>query len=107
MKKLYFILICLLAAHRMYAQEEEKHHLISAVIGHAHISKGLDENGSRKWIMAAAWGLDYTYNFNKKWAIGNPIQLQLPIAHCLPPTACCQAFFFQKEGFLEDFESAF
>jgi hypothetical protein len=70
MKKLYFIILCLLATHKIYAQEEEKHHLISVVIGHAHISKGLDENGSRKWLMAAAWGLDYTYSFNKKWAIG-------------------------------------
>ncbi len=53
----------------VHAQDEKKHEL-SVVLGHAHITKGINENGKRAWLVAAAWGLDYTFHINKKWGIG-------------------------------------
>ncbi|SHM80461.1 hypothetical protein SAMN05444266_11188 [Chitinophaga jiangningensis] len=69
MKSACLLLCSLLLCYQLYAQEE-KHHEIAVAIGHAHISKGLNESGDRKWLIAASWSLDYNYNFNKKWSLG-------------------------------------
>ncbi len=61
------IVICLPVLNS-YGQEKNRNE-ISLSLGHAHIGKAV-ENGQRKWLVAAAWGLDYNFFINKKWGIG-------------------------------------
>jgi hypothetical protein len=46
------------------------HHIISIVISHAQVFDGRDINGEKKVLSLPSWGLDYTYQFKPKWAIG-------------------------------------
>ncbi|MFH6963100.1 hypothetical protein ACHRVK_11935 [Flavobacterium plurextorum] len=57
------------------AQENEKkvfspHHQIGISINHAHVFKGRDDEGNHEVLNLPAWGVDYTYQFHEKWAIG-------------------------------------
>lgn len=57
------------------AQESEKktfspHHQIGISINHAHVFEGRDDKGNHEVLNLPAWGVDYTYQFHKKWAIG-------------------------------------
>jgi len=52
--------------------EKEKpflRHRLTGVIGHALQPTAL-ENGQKKWLALASWGLDYDYKLSRKWAIG-------------------------------------
>ncbi len=57
-------------------KEEEKeeafhpHHSIALVLGHAHVFEGRDDEGNKKVLSLPSWGLDYNYQFGRKWAIG-------------------------------------
>jgi len=64
-----------------FAQEAEKksgeekepfhpHHVISIALSHANVFSGVDESGHNKTLSLPAWGIDYTYQFRPKWAIG-------------------------------------
>ena len=50
-------------------QEEHHKHMISLVLGHAHVSKGV-ENERTTWLVLPAWALDYNHFINPKWAVG-------------------------------------
>ncbi|MEG0848351.1 MAG: hypothetical protein RSD71_05460 [Flavobacterium sp.] len=57
------------------AQESEKktfspHHQIGISINHAHVFEGRDDEGNHEVLNLPAWGVDYTYQFHEKWAIG-------------------------------------
>lgn len=65
-----FLLFMLISISINSDAQEIKKHAISLVLGHAHISKGTDENGGKKWLVSPAWGLDYNFHINEKWALG-------------------------------------
>lgn len=46
------------------------HHQITMVIAHAHVIDGLNSDGNKSMLSLPSWGLDYTYAFHSKWAIG-------------------------------------
>ena len=51
--------------------EHFKKHNIAFMLSHTHISTGVEgENDKEQWLVLASFGLDYNYNFNKKWALG-------------------------------------
>ena len=52
-----------------YSDESKKHHQIGLLIGHTHISQGIQE-GKRRWKVLPAFGINYNYWINDKWAIG-------------------------------------
>lgn len=58
---------------RSLAQTKEPfhpHHQFSLVLSHAHVFNGRDEEGNREVLLLPSWGIDYTYHFTRKWAIG-------------------------------------
>ncbi|KQB42629.1 hypothetical protein [Flavobacterium aquidurense] len=67
----YFVL---LLSCKCIAQESEAsfkpHHQLGLVISHAHVFEGRNEEGDREVLSLPAWGIDYTYHFYQKWAIG-------------------------------------
>lgn len=72
------ILFCLANSfgNKVTAQENKEietfspHHQIGISINHSHVFEGRDEEGNRKILSLPAWGIDYTYAFHPKWAIG-------------------------------------
>ncbi|SFS39941.1 hypothetical protein SAMN04487906_0315 [Zhouia amylolytica] len=76
MKNLYFILFCILFwGVQSYSQEEqieesETRHSISIVLSHANVLEGRDSDGGKEWLKLAAWGINYNYEVDEKWAIG-------------------------------------
>lgn len=46
------------------------HHQIGLSINHVHVFEGRDDEGNREVLSLPAWGLDYTFQFHEKWAIG-------------------------------------
>ena len=69
-----FLLSCLLAETIVAQENEEKafspHHQIGISINHVHVFEGRDDEGNREVLSLPAWGVDYTFQFHKKWAIG-------------------------------------
>jgi hypothetical protein len=45
-------------------------HKLSLIISHAHVMQGRDADGNKKALTLPSWGVDYTYQFKPKWAIG-------------------------------------
>ena len=45
-------------------------HRLSLVLGHSHLSTGIQENGKKGWKAIPSWGLDYDYWLSNHWAIG-------------------------------------
>lgn len=72
------LLFCLtfIYSSQITAQENEEkeafssHHQIGISINHVHVFEGRDEEGNRETLTLPAWGIDYTYQFHEKWAIG-------------------------------------
>lgn len=65
----------LISQHKIIAQEKEEatfhpHHQIGISINHVHVFEGQDDEGNRETLSLPAWGIDYTYQFREKWAIG-------------------------------------
>jgi hypothetical protein len=46
------------------------YHQIALVISHAQVFEGRDIEGNKKVLSLPSWGIDYTYRFHPKWAIG-------------------------------------
>ncbi len=59
-------------AQRKEESKEPFHpeHKLSVVISHAHVFQGRDADGNKQALSLPSWGLDYTYQFAPKWAIG-------------------------------------
>ena len=77
LKKTLFLtaLLYLIIQNKITAQENEEkifkpHHQIGISINHVHVFEGRDDKESRETLTLPAWGIDYTYQFHKKWAIG-------------------------------------
>lgn len=64
----------LLLIHAAFSQEENTHfkprHSVGINIGHEHSFGGVNENGRKEMTVLAYWGLDYNYQFARKWAVG-------------------------------------
>lgn len=43
---------------------------LALVLGHAEVFKGRDAEGKKKMLSLPSWGIDYTYQFSRKWAVG-------------------------------------
>ncbi|MDH7461900.1 hypothetical protein QEG73_11450 [Chitinophagaceae bacterium 26-R-25] len=57
----------------VYAQDKEPFkpkHSLGLNIGHEQSFSGVDENGKRKLVGLPYWGLDYNFQFARKFAIG-------------------------------------
>ncbi|WP_433765917.1 hypothetical protein [Flavobacterium ginsenosidimutans] len=77
LKKTLFLtaLLYLIIQNKVSAQENEEktfhpHHQIGISINHTHVFEGRDDEGNRKTLTLPAWGIDYTFQFHEKWAIG-------------------------------------
>lgn len=66
---LFLILINFIGYSQEETEEEFPKHTLGLVLSHANISKGVTESGT-KWLSVPAWGIDYNYWMNEKWAIG-------------------------------------
>ena len=66
------ILCCNCRAQEKTDEEEvfQKHHQVGVVLSHAHIFEGVDADGNKSSLSLPAWGIDYTYYFHPKWAVG-------------------------------------
>lgn len=74
-KILLVLFFYLIGFSEITAQENEEkafkpHHQIGVSINHVHVFEGRDNEGNRKVLSLPAWGLDYTFQFQEKWAIG-------------------------------------
>ncbi len=58
-------------------KEEFKHHVFSITLGHTHIPKGFNGNSKAGSLIVPSWGLNYTYRFNEKWAIGSHNDMEI------------------------------
>lgn len=70
-----FSLVFFLSAANLFAQHEEHntfhpHHSLGLVVSHTQVTEGIKDNGHKKWLSLASWGLNYNYKFHAKWAIG-------------------------------------
>lgn len=77
LKKTLFLaaLLYLIIQNKISAQENEEkkfkpHHQIGISINHVHVFEGRDEEGNRETLTLPAWGIDYTFQFHERWAIG-------------------------------------
>ena len=77
LRKIAFLVIifCLTGYTKISAQESvEKnfspHHQIGISINHVHVFEGRDDEGNREVLSLPAWGIDYTFQFHEKWAVG-------------------------------------
>ncbi|KAF2331571.1 hypothetical protein [Flavobacterium nitrogenifigens] len=77
LKKTLFLtaLLYLIIQNKISAQENEEkkfkpHHQIGISINHVHVFEGRDDEGNRETLTLPAWGIDYTFQFHEKWAIG-------------------------------------
>lgn len=77
LKKTLFLtaLLYLIIQNKISAQENEekafsRHHQIGISINHVHVFEGRDDEGNRETLTLPAWGIDYTFQFHEKWAIG-------------------------------------
>ena len=72
---LLFSLISILTNKSIAQENEDKevfkpHHQIGISINHVHVFEGRDDEGNREVLSLPAWGVDYTFQFHKNWAIG-------------------------------------
>jgi len=72
---LLFSLVSVLTNKSVAQESEEKevfkpHHQIGISINHVHVFEGRDDEGNREILSLPAWGVDYTFQFHKNWAIG-------------------------------------
>ncbi|WP_431244590.1 hypothetical protein ACQ9BO_10065 [Flavobacterium sp. P21] len=77
LKKTLFLtaFLYLIIPNKVSAQENEEktfhpHHQIGISINHVHVFEGRDDEGNRETLTLPAWGIDYTYQFHEKWALG-------------------------------------
>ena len=73
-------MVCSLTiAHAQHEPTNENHdshtgghhrHQIQFLVGHTHISEGLDSDDDKKWLALASWGLNYNFHIDQKWSVG-------------------------------------
>ena len=51
------------------AHTSSKHHVISVLVSHTHLSEGVEE-GENKWLIVPSFNINYNFVFHPKWAIG-------------------------------------
>jgi hypothetical protein len=69
------VILYLINYNGIIAQESKEkafspHHQMGISINHVHVFEGRDEEGNREVLSLPAWGVDYTFQFHKKWAVG-------------------------------------
>ncbi len=70
---LFLLSFFLLIVSTTRGQEKEPFkpiHSIGFNIGHEHSFSGVDENGKRQVAVLACWGIDYSFQFSRKFAVG-------------------------------------
>ena len=77
---IFLSLLFLACGNQLVAQDKQEkkeseeafkpHSTVGLVFSHAHVFAGRDENGKKKVLALASWGLDYNYHLSPKWAIG-------------------------------------
>ncbi|HET9432966.1 MAG TPA: hypothetical protein VFO37_04375, partial [Chitinophagaceae bacterium] len=45
-------------------------HRLSLVLGHSHVSEGIQDNGKKGWKVIPSTGFDYDYWISEHWALG-------------------------------------
>ncbi|MEX6689767.1 hypothetical protein QTN47_19835 [Danxiaibacter flavus] len=68
-----FLIVLLCPVFVSYGQQKEHFkpiHSVGLNIGHEHSFNGVDENGHRQVTVLPYWGLDYNFQFARKFAIG-------------------------------------
>lgn len=69
-----FSLTLFLTSFKSLAQKNEElfhpHHQLALVLSHAHVFEGRNQDGKKEVLSLPAWGIDYTYHFSPKWALG-------------------------------------
>ena len=68
-----FILTITASAQELEKEEEVSQkgtHRISIVLGHSHLSQGIQDNGKKGWKAIPSTGIDYDYWISNHWAIG-------------------------------------
>lgn len=63
----------MLCSANCIAQEKEKfrpEHSVGINIGHEHAFHGIDQNGETKTAVLPYWGVDYNFQFARKFALG-------------------------------------
>ncbi|MFZ4056765.1 MAG: hypothetical protein ACOYKE_01440 [Ferruginibacter sp.] len=78
--KYLLLSVILLCSFTIHAQEsthkksEENanapHHRITFMMMNAHLPNSIEIKGTNKTFLVPAWGIDYDYWFNGKWAVG-------------------------------------
>ena len=78
---LFFVMIIASAqeAEKKETKEEglKGTHRLSLVLGHSHLSTGIQKNGKKGWKAVPSWGLDYDYWISNHWAIGLQTDLMI------------------------------
>jgi len=77
-KKLQVFSFTVLLIITASAQESDKNeeasqkgtHRLSLVLGHSHLSDGIQENGKKGWKTVPSTGIDYDYWISNHWAVG-------------------------------------
>jgi hypothetical protein len=83
LRRSIIVLTICLNMHSVSAQEKMKetdetneeeaftpHHKLGIILGHAQVFQGRDDNGKRQALSLASWGIDYDYQFSRKWSVG-------------------------------------
>ena len=71
-----FILMIITATAQEPEKKEEEEvsqkgtHRLSLVLGHSHLSEGIQDNGKKGWKTIPSTGIDYDYWISNHWAIG-------------------------------------
>lgn len=71
-----FISLISVFSSKIVAQKDNEeetfkpHHQLGISINHVHVFEGKNDEGKKKMLSLPAWGIDYTYHFSKKWAVG-------------------------------------
>jgi len=74
---LFFILITILVSAQETEKKETKEeesmkgtHRLTLVLGHSHLSQGVQDNGKKGWKAIPSMGFDYDYWISNHWALG-------------------------------------
>lgn len=57
-------------AQQSWEKRFKPYHQIGISINHVHVFEGRDYDGRREVLSLPAWGVDYTFQFKEKWAVG-------------------------------------
>ncbi|HEV8272601.1 MAG TPA: hypothetical protein VGQ04_14920, partial [Chitinophagaceae bacterium] len=77
-KKFRILAFTIFLISTVTAQEPEKKeevaqkgtHRFTLVLGHSHLSEGIQDNGKKGWKAVPSTGIDYDYWLGNHWALG-------------------------------------